>query len=1250
MGRTVMVKVGADIADLRAQLRNGGAVVRQFVGELDRAAKAKHLDAVTRGAAGAGLALTGVALAAVKMRMDFDKAMSAAAAATRASAVELEALRQAALKAGADTQFSATQAAEGITALGKAGVSTSAILGGGLKGALDLAAAGQISVGEAAETAASAMTQFKLSGAAIPHLADLLAAGAGKAQGSVHDMGQALAQSGLVASQFGLKVEDTTGILAEFASAGLIGSDAGTSLKTMLLRLANPTAQTKQLMDKLGVSFHDAAGNFVGLGGVAQVLQNRLKGLTQEQRNAALGQIFGDDAIRAATILYTDGAAGVEKWRNAVNDSGFATETAAKLTDNLAGDLERLKGSLETVAIQSGGGATDGLRTLAKTANAAVDAFGELPSGVQSTITVLSGVSGVTLLAAAGFLKARGTAKDFLEELAGMGPRGAAAAKGLGRIGSIAGKLGLAGAAAVGLYEGFKLFGDWVDHFSAPVARDVDKMGQSLQDFARDGGVAGELAKTFGTNLAGLQRDIAAVTQGAARLAQLNSGGPNVYAGRGGGPAPNGAERAKLEQQIAQAKVDLAALDQALANLVNGGNATAAKIAFDQFAAATGLGLSQLPAYQQAATAAAQANTGLAQGFGTASANAKTMAGSLNDAVQAGQKLTDVWNQLHGAILSADQANLSAKQAIDAVKKAFHDNGRAVDGNSEKALRNRIAVGEAAKAAAEAAQAKYTETGSVEAASAVYNGYIGKLRKTLSQAGLTKKQINQLIGAYASMPAAVTTNVSAKGAAKAIGQVRSLKAELSSMRTNWSVTVRTRFLQFGKPYSEAGVRSGNVGGLARGGAMVPMAAGGVYPASNPPLIKFAEPETGGELYMPRRGISRGRARSLLAEGAAWYGLGITPMAAGGVHAAASGLVNVASAQPSSVITGSRLDFLEALLGARDAVAALSRALKENGRSFSFATQKGRDNRSALISGIRAAQQAAQAKYAETGSIKAANKVYDDYIHRLDAALKKMGVSAKVRREMLKAYGERPKYDTSTRSSSNSSAMVKSVSDQIAAEDALTQARSAFAWTKPSFNVKTEAGRAELTQLFSFLSAAQAAAQSLFDQTGNSKQATALYQGYVDQLKKILVASGMKGSDVDKLLKQYGRITLERNRWGGVYEHAAGGKLRDSQIASGGPTRYAWAEPETGGELFAPKYGNLAKTRSDVGWAVAHWWGGQVSWSPGPAGGGGSGAARTVVVDATIPISLGAETISRQVRLEVDTVIGEITAATVYQTA
>jgi TP901 family phage tail tape measure protein len=866
MARSVKVTLGANVADFKAQLRDAGNAVRQFSGELDQAAKKGNLDEVTRKTALLGAGLLGVAGYAVKMAADFDKSMSAAAAATNANATQMAQLRQAAIQAGQATQYSATQAADGITELGKAGISTQNILNGGLNGALNLAAAGQISVGDAASIAASALTQFKLSGSAVPHVADLLAAGANKAQGGVGDLGQALNQSGLVANQFGLSIDDTVGALAEFASAGLTGSDAGTSFKTMLQALANPSQQTQAEMDKLGISFYNAQGKFVGIAGVAQVLQDKLKGLTDQQRNQALAQIFGQDAVRTATVLYNDGAKGVENWTKAVDVNGYAAGQAAALTNNLSGDLERLKGSLETVAIQSGGGATSGLRALTKGANEAVNAFSSLPHWVQESVTMLSGVGGASLLAVAGFLKAKSTVSDLMDELKDAGPRSAAAAGWIGKIGSVAGKLGLAGTAAFGLYAGMKAFGDWVDHFSAPVARDVDKMTDALQSFAATGVASGELAAAFGSNLSGISKDIAALANAKKTLDDAQQSALTHGAGQMGADRVSSILGPQLKQQTAQAAADLDVLDKALANLANNGNASQARILFQSIAAAQGITMAQLPQYSAAAKDAALASTGLASGFGSATANSKALAATLQDAITNGQKLTDVWTQLNGAALSMDQANLSVKQALDAVKQSFKDNGKAIDENSEKGLKNRIAVGQVAQAAAAAAQAKYEETNSVGDASKTYDSYISALKKTLKQSGLTKGQIDTLISAYAKMPPSVTTNVKANGASAAASQVRTLKGELASMKTNWNVTVKTSFLTFGKPYSQAGINSGDVGGLAHGGAMIPMAAGGIYPASNPPLIKFAEPETGGELYVPRKGISPVRARGLLAQG------------------------------------------------------------------------------------------------------------------------------------------------------------------------------------------------------------------------------------------------------------------------------------------------------------------------------------------------------------------------------------------------
>lgn len=351
-----------------------------------------------------GSVIAGVGLAIGKFA-EFDKAMSEVKASTHETSGNMDLLREAAISAGADTAFSAKEAAQGIDELAKAGVSTKDVLGGGLTGALSLAAAGSLGVGEAAEIAASALTQFKLEGSDIPHLADLLAAGAGKAQGSVQDLGGALNQAGLVASSAGLSIEETTGGLAAFASAGLTGSDAGTSFKSMLQRLTPQSKEAEEQMAALGLSAYDANGEFIGLAAFSGQLQNSMKDLDSESRNAAMGVIFGSDAVRAANVLYEQGATGIQSWIDAVNETGYAAQTAALKQDNLMGDIEKLGGSFDTVLIKGGEGAAQSLRGLVQQAESLVDMMGKIPAPVLNTGMAMAATVGGVALLAGGFLK-----------------------------------------------------------------------------------------------------------------------------------------------------------------------------------------------------------------------------------------------------------------------------------------------------------------------------------------------------------------------------------------------------------------------------------------------------------------------------------------------------------------------------------------------------------------------------------------------------------------------------------------------------------------------------------------------------------------------------------------------------------------------------------------------------------------------------------------------------------------------------
>jgi len=738
--RTVGVRLTADISQYTSALGRAGAATKDFQGKLDKAAQSGKLDKVADAAGIAGIGLAGLGVGAVKMAADFDKAMSGVHAAILGSGgtvKDLNALRQAALQAGKETSFSATQAADGITELSKAGVSTADVLNGGLKGALDLAAAGQLSVGEAAETAASAMTQFKLSGSQVPHIADLLAAGAGKAQGSVHDMGAALNQSGLVAAQFGLSIEDTTGVLAEFASAGLLGSDAGTSFKTMLLALANPSKQSRDLMTELGISFYDAQGKFVGVSGAAQILQTRLKGLTVEQRNQALGQIFGNDAIRAASILYTDGAAGVQKWKNAVNDSGYAAKTAQIQTDNLAGDIERLKGSIETLAIQSGSGANGGLRELVKILDHLIGTFSSLPPFVGSTITVLAGLSGAALILGAGWLKLRKTTAELRVELDALGPSAARATAGMSRLAGAAGKVSL-------VFAALQVAGEVIGHFQKDLNPQLDALAVGLQKYAETGKTAGETSRVLGNDMGNLKKtfDLVADTGAKSTWARNIQGGLESFV-----PGLKGAN-----DSLTQTRERIGAVDAALAQMVSSGNASGASQAFQALASQLATGKVSMEEFRKQFPQYAAA----VESAGGATKSTTGNLGDLNSALDKGAAAQDKYKTAADVAAGAARGEREALGALFSTLKAETDPVFALIEAQKKlkdaqkaytaAVKAHGAKSDEARAAdLDLAAAALGLEGAVGSLSSTFNGKLDPaFVATLHAAGLTKTQIAQV--------------------------------------------------------------------------------------------------------------------------------------------------------------------------------------------------------------------------------------------------------------------------------------------------------------------------------------------------------------------------------------------------------------------------------------------------------------------------------------------------------------------------
>lgn len=743
--RTVRAKLLVDTKDAVANVDKLGSKIKETADQSQKSSKSTQQGfddfAGTLTKVGATAAV-GVGLA-VKKFADFDKQMSSVQAATHETAGNMDLLREAAIQAGADTAFSATEAAEGIEALAKAGVNTQEILGGGLKGALDLAAAGNLGVGDSAEVAATAMTQFNLTGKEVPHIADLLAAGAGKAQGEVSDMAAALKQSGLVASQFGLSIEDTTGTLAAFASAGLIGSDAGTSFKTMLIALANPSKESADLMKQLGINAYDAQGAFIGIAPLASQLQDRLKGLTQEQRNAALAQIFGTDAVRAANVLYEQGAQGITDWTTKVNDTGFAAETARTKLDNLSGDVETLGGSFETALIKSGSGANDVLRLLVQTATGAVNLFGDLPGPIQGTVTALGGVVAIGGLAAAALLKGVEGAKGLQAQWTGLSRTGKTLTLSMGGV-------GLALTAAAAVYGVFAKRNEEAKQRAEDLRSTLDEQTGAItkntqayvaNKLASDGTL--EKAKEFGLSLTdvtaaalGNTAAMDAVTTSLDRVINQNA------------QLSNGEVSGELIVQSKSAedlKNKIVGMSDGLSEAQK-----QQKLMGEATQGATGATAEQATAAGRAATA----NQQQAQASETAAAAAAKQEQALND-------LINTMNRMPGLVLSLRDAQRGWFESVEAASAALKENGKTLDITTPKGRANQEALDAMAKSANDVTESMIRNGQSNRNVVATYEQNRAGLVKVAQQFGLNRQQAIAYADKVLAIPKRTNTDIKA---------------------------------------------------------------------------------------------------------------------------------------------------------------------------------------------------------------------------------------------------------------------------------------------------------------------------------------------------------------------------------------------------------------------------------------------------------------------------------------------------------
>ena len=333
--------------------------------------------------------IVGIGVAAAKVGGDFEAQMSRVKAISGATGSSFEELRQQAIDLGAKTAFSAKESAAGMENLASAGFDAKEIMEA-MPGLLDLAAVSGGDVALASENAATALRGFNLDASQSGHVANVFARAAADTNAEVGDMGEAMKYIAPVANTMGLSLEETAAAIGIMSDAGVKGSQAGTTLRGALSRLAKPTKPMIEKMQELGVSFYDASGKMIPLKDQISVLKKSFTGLTQEQKNNALVTLYGQESLSGMVALVDKGPDALSKLTTSLqNSDGAADKMARTMQDNMNSSLEQMMGAFESAAIVIQKILAPAVKQVADAVSGLVDKFVSAPEPVQKMIVTI---------------------------------------------------------------------------------------------------------------------------------------------------------------------------------------------------------------------------------------------------------------------------------------------------------------------------------------------------------------------------------------------------------------------------------------------------------------------------------------------------------------------------------------------------------------------------------------------------------------------------------------------------------------------------------------------------------------------------------------------------------------------------------------------------------------------------------------------------------------------------------------------
>ena len=420
-----------EIAETEAKLKALEEQAKSFETALQEiAAKGEKLKTVGDNVTNVGkkfmpvtLGVVGLGTAAVKTAADFDSAMSKVAAVSGATGSDLEALRDKAREMGEKTKFSASEAAEAMNYMAMAGWKTEDMLSG-IEGVMNLAAASGEDLATTSDIVTDALTAFGLTAKDSGHFADILAAASSNANTNVSMMGETFKYCAPIAGALGFSAEDTAEAIGLMANAGIKGSQAGTSLRTIMNNLSGEVKICGSSIGEVTVATTNADGSMRDLSDILADCRTAFSGLSESEKAAAAESLVGKNAMSGFLALMNAGEADINKLSSAIdNCDGSAASMAETMNDNLAGQLQILKSQLEELAISFGELLMPAIRTIVGWIQKFVDWLNSMDEGTRKvivTIALVAAAIGPVLIIVGKVISAVGTIMTLIPKLAGV--------------------------------------------------------------------------------------------------------------------------------------------------------------------------------------------------------------------------------------------------------------------------------------------------------------------------------------------------------------------------------------------------------------------------------------------------------------------------------------------------------------------------------------------------------------------------------------------------------------------------------------------------------------------------------------------------------------------------------------------------------------------------------------------------------------------------------------------------------------